>query len=466
MKKNLVIVVEGLKSLSGNYANSEIYDLVMINYVHKPGTKYPLIKEFIVDEVMGNGKIYDNYLFLDDDIMLIKEDIELIFSEMNKGKWQVGSPAFNPQNMPHKTMQKQPYCIGHETTWIDICSVFMTHEYLLKVLHTFSVNKSGYGLQFYWHAITGIDYFVYDKVQAIHTKPSYYGEDTIYNKIEGGRKGAYQEYLGVRKIIKEEYPNYNPVTSEVITKFYQENVISFPIIYCEDDKGVLIECIKSLPQDSQIIVAETIPHGGKWFMKVRDKRDDGQFITATIYYPRGLFNFSKARNLVKKLATRPVIVSIDADELLYKRQHELLKKEAILLAQSNEYWGVEIVNNSVVHGIVTGNDNDVVANNTPQLRMFKNLKNINWLYPIHEAISMKVDGELVKRTIKKSHIMIDHTGYEISAQHQFEKVERNLMLYLDNIAEDGYEDKMHAIYFLGRECKHYLEMKKELTKGK
>jgi len=469
MIKNLVIVVAGANSLHNIYKDSDNYVLKVIDYRETPGTKYPLIYNYLVNDLFAQEKQYENYLFLDDDIMLITEDIDKIFNEMDKGNWQVGTPSFNAQNMPHNTMQTDNNCVGHTTNAMDICSVFMKHDYLLQVFESFKLNKSGYGLQNYWYSKTEVEFFVLDTVQAMHTKPSNYGKDSIYN-LTDGEEGAYNEYLEMWVLIEKEFGKKKEDHIAKFIKKYLKNVISFPIIYCDSDKGNLINCIKSLPQDSQIIIAETIPYNGGWRIDIKDEKADGSFIVAEIHYPmydkngneKNLFNFANARNLVKSLATRPVIFSIDADELLLNRQHELIKQEALELANQNEYNYVNITNSSTCKYGIDKDKTQPIFEMVEQSRIFKNKPSINWVFPNQEQITEFIDGKHQPRNVKKSIIKIDHTGYEIDKEHLLRKFERNFKMYLDNISENGYEDYEHAKHYLHREANNYYKLKEQM----
>jgi len=154
-------------------------------------------------------------------------------------------------------------------------------------------------------------------------------------------------------------------------------------------------------------------------------------------------DFSKARNVSLKHATKDWILALDADETLSKEDLQKIKE----LIKNNEYDGYMLIqrtytNNSISQKWVTAKD-DQYKESKPYAgwvysgitRLFKNKKHIHFEYPVHETVmdSIKRAGGKIGTT----KIPIHHYGKVRSKKYVEQKSDLYLELGKKKIQEKG-----------------------------
>lgn len=456
MSKNLVICPVGIQSTHRLWNIGERdFDTVLICYnkdayktykndagevFYKEGYKYTLIKEYLEE----NGLQHENYLFIDDDTGINNLEINEIFKFMSRNKIPVLHPAVVPFNQPNTLIHPNNDCEYRFTNWTEIQCLFMSKEYLSEVIEYFDVNTSGWGLPELMFNKTKTPYLIYDTIPILHIRHTnsgvnpLYDMETAYNELN--------EVLQTTEFYEKKVLQYKP-----------KNIISFPIIFNKEKAHYLPDLLDSLPENSEIILMETIPIAdedkGEGIFNVRRS---GNIVTAQYYYK--LFNYAKARNACKSLATRPILFSIDSDERLLKHQNTELIQTAINLNKS-EHGALQVRN----FGTVTEYEENgkFLASLTEQVRIFKNLPEIKWDCTVHEVLDKSLLAAGL--TYTDSNIFIHHVGYQIDKKSMLDKARNRIeMLIRDG---DAFNDNFYYDY-LKKEVNNFEYWRDNLKKEK
>jgi hypothetical protein len=222
----------------------------------------------------------------------------------------------------------------------------------------------------------------------------------------------------------------------------KEYPLSICVIYCEEDERYLQGCVESLPIGCEVILMKTIPVP-KESIKPTDMEytqpvfkihpeSNIKFGQSMYRYAEGEFDFSKARNVCKKLASRAWILSIDADERLLWEHSEL----EILNHLGKNIGGlfVGLTSNKIAQ---IGFNGQVVSEGKWQsfkvMRMFRNLPIFNWEYICHEQIKNSILDN--GYDIAEHTLLIKHVGYMGNRpQEIINKLTRNHALLCKELA--------------------------------
>src|SRR5574343_67119 len=161
MKDLLIISTVGTNSLHENWIGE--HDTVLICYkpqsymkyrdagypntevTFEPGTKFQLIYKHL-----QNKEEYKYYLFLDDDILITKDQINELLETAFRYNTYILHPSVNPQNCHHKILHPQQGNILRYTSWIEIQAPMFSNEALRDQIETFKENRTGWGLPNLW----------------------------------------------------------------------------------------------------------------------------------------------------------------------------------------------------------------------------------------------------------------------------------------------------------------------------
>lgn len=447
MKDLLIISTVGSNSLHENWIGE--HDTILICYkpqshmkyrdagypntevTFEPGTKFQLIYKHL-----QNKEDYRYYLFLDDDILITKDQINELLETAIRYNTYILHPSVNPQNCHHKILHPQQGNILRYTSWIEIQAPMFSNEALKDQIETFKENKTGWGLPNLWfYQNANIHTFaVADQITVFHSRP--YGAGGLYNIEE-----ANKEYFD----LKEKY-NIPDVEIETIGRVIK-SCLSVCILYHDGDKKYIPDCVESLPNDAEIILMKTIP-GKEW--KIGEILENGLRKHIELEYPENEFHFAKARNYCKSFATREWILSLDADERLASCQHEELNK--LLWKVNPDVWGLFTQNNGMIPTFIY--KEAPVRIHARQCRLFRN-KNIEWYGSVHETIERDIYKK--EKLVTDCNIQIIHVGYEISLEDMTKKLERNVRIMLKNACE-ALEDS-HCFKVLLKDCRTLNELR-------
>ena len=209
-------------------------------------------------------------------------------------------------------------------------------------------------------------------------------------------------------------------------------MISLCLIYCQEDEPYLSDCLSSLFYIDEFCLVKTIPGSKEEFILQGNKFLGGKIIQHAEYHYIGEFNFSKARNLCKTLATKKWLIQVDADECVLMTLSDFENLKSIP-------EDVGALNCIVMSLKEAGDETQITIEAQP--RIVRNLPDIIWEYRIHE----NCNRALIKLGLKtqKSQIVFRHDGYNRDMKA---KLERNLRALLLNVLEEP--DNKHLLYKL------------------
>ncbi len=178
-------------------------------------------------------------------------------------------------------------------------------------------------------------------------------------------------------------------------------------------------------------------------------------------------NFSEARNISLKHATKDWILVLDADETISKKDHKkiqlLIAKdfEAYTLIQRNYYSELK----PLTFEVTSDNDDYEESKNykgwfpSELVRLFKNKKEYKFSGMIHELIEPSIKDQ--KRKIGKSNIPIHHFRVDKSEEFDQEKTEKYLKIGKEQIKQTPDNPKPYfevgSIYFAQEDYSKAIE---------
>lgn len=175
-------------------------------------------------------------------------------------------------------------------------------------------------------------------------------------------------------------------------------------------------------------------------------------------------DFSKARNFALSKAIKDWILMLDADEIISKEDHDLIK-ELTKNRQYDAYTFVQVsyTNNQKLLGFT------VLPQRTPEakefsgfiscniIRLFRNNKNIIFNNPVHESVDVSIKD---KARIMQTMIPIHHYQFEKGEKVHKIKQLNYLKIYEEKI--DAFENKAKVYRDMGI---IYYNFKEEYSKA-
>lgn len=173
--------------------------------------------------------------------------------------------------------------------------------------------------------------------------------------------------------------------------------------------------------------------------------------TAKVFSKKWDNDFSKARNFAVSKATKEWILVLDADEVISKEDHAIIKE----LVKNKQYDACSFVQVSYT------NDQKLlgfklVNQRTPEtkefagfiscniIRLFRNNKEIKFANPVHESVDASIKD---KSRIQKTAIAIHHYQFEKGERVHKAKQLNYLKIYEDKI--DQFENKAKVYRDMG-----------------
>lgn len=192
MRKNLVIVRAGDKSLHPQWLDANMernWDIAVsyfgnqahpyegqYDYLHRfKGSKWQGIADFCAQ---NQALIYQyEYIWLpDDDLLTTCYNINAFFALCKTHKLTLAQPALLLSSFisHHITLQRF-WCTFRRTNFVEIMAPCMHQDFFKLVTHTFSINSSGWGLEWLWKDIAernGMNRFaIVDQTPVFHSRP-------------------------------------------------------------------------------------------------------------------------------------------------------------------------------------------------------------------------------------------------------------------------------------------------------
>lgn len=205
--KNLVIVPFGNDSLESPWIFDDAnrrFDVVLLFYhdqidkaklkVHNPAFrlfqlmdfKWIMVHNFFKQhaDYLNN---YDFFFFPDDDIEIEKKTVDLLFDLMKEYSLQMAQPVLSyGSNKSWKVLVRKYFSGIRYLSSVELMCPAFSKKAVAELLPTFTLNKSGWGIDIVWGEIIRKKYGqksigVFDLLVATHKKPVGSGE--LYSKL-------------------------------------------------------------------------------------------------------------------------------------------------------------------------------------------------------------------------------------------------------------------------------------------
>ena len=238
MKEFLIISPCGKDSIFTEWLSSESnFDLVLLYYdddlitfekfkeinewtFKLKGEKWFLIKEFISQ----NFEFVSNYSYIwfpDDDISISPKKINELFEISKYYELWISQPSLL-DNCSYNITKKHPSSYLRFTNYVEIMAPVIKSDIIGKIIHTFDINKSGWGIEFIWYQLLGQPkdkFAVIDRIVVNHLRPlfSNYSSERFSIKPENEFKLLIDKYsINTNKInisyidegLFQEFPNF------------------------------------------------------------------------------------------------------------------------------------------------------------------------------------------------------------------------------------------------------------------
>lgn len=412
---NLVLAAVGKESLHHIWEQGN-YDVVLFHYeedgknytdgrikhIFKKGFKFPLIKEYL----KSSKKDYDYYLMVDDDVFIRPAQIETMFEIAQQFSLNLFHPAIADVNISGWNYNKKdPDLLLKFTSGHELMCLGASKNTLDKIIDTFDINKSGWGLPPLWKKLLNDErtFCIIDSVEIIHTRPHLAGG--IYDNM-GGKKAAYDELNALKKEFGLELPTW-----KVYQKVYNKPLLSILTIFRDEDLELLEQQKQTLPDFAQIVYVRTVPSDK---IGITEQETNGKFKFITYEYIKDDFRFNDAMNVAQSAADGVWLMKLDSDERLLTHQHTGLFNELEKYRLDN----VHAINMWCI-SCLGGSSQECEA--VKQQRIYKKNLGLTWSGGAHEH--MEVPHDLI---ILDSDFKIDHIGYDKPIEEMREKLVRNI----------------------------------------
>ncbi len=237
-RKNLLITTIGeFNCISSWMVENRDFDIALIYYpdsldqkrkailqnhadfvFHQPGYKYEAIQKVL----RANPHLlnYQNFWMPDDDIKIIKGTTSALFHYHEAFNLDISQPSTLKKNTSWKMLRHH---IGYKvriSNFVEVMCPLFSHQALTACLDSFSVSKSGWGLDFLWPTLVKGNIGIIDKVIVEHTKSINLEEGSLYKKLLADTGKTPHDELNeiLNKYNLEEKP-------EILDTIYDDNLI-------------------------------------------------------------------------------------------------------------------------------------------------------------------------------------------------------------------------------------------------
>lgn len=166
--KNLVICCVGDGSLHPQWLEGpKDFDLFLIYFGNEPGqyqeqcqyyaqakgSKWQLLSSQIAEHWHWI-KNYDAIWLPDDDIKTDAANINLMFDYFHRYRLPLAQPALTPDSyISLKITRQRDWAALRYTNFVEVMVPIMTSDVLEMLLPTFTLNKTGWGVDYYWNKL-------------------------------------------------------------------------------------------------------------------------------------------------------------------------------------------------------------------------------------------------------------------------------------------------------------------------
>lgn len=194
-------------------------------------------------------------------------------------------------------------------------------------------------------------------------------------------------------------------------------LLSILVLIGKDDTHYLEQLNDYLPEFAEKIYVRTIPDGKMLKGNIDIIESNGNYIFADYHYDgKRPFHFSYAMNAAKSIANGEWVFKVDCDERLIKYQFDDLIKALETYKDDDTTGGLSVW--------VCGVNNDLIFQQSEQVRIIKNKQKYFWQGGGHETPILSI--EKYQDKIYQTNLMVHHVGYEVSDQEMQYKTLRNI----------------------------------------
>jgi hypothetical protein len=186
-RKNLILACVGDESVHGTWlgAKERSFDLGLIYfgdqtgryaqeaeyYFARKGIKYALLH----DAVQAIGPAIDRYDYIwmpDDDIAADARYVEQLFKIAADYRLAISQPAIGLGDVSFRALRANPEFVLRYSRFVEIMCPLFSREALRRVLPTFRLNVSAWGIDWLWASMFGPEELaVVDAAPVHHTRP-------------------------------------------------------------------------------------------------------------------------------------------------------------------------------------------------------------------------------------------------------------------------------------------------------
>jgi hypothetical protein len=204
--KNLVIAPIGNDHTIHSWLmdGSANFDLCLLDYTekgvtNKPKSKYYYhLKDFkwiMIKQILPNFiDKYDTFYFPDDDIICTTNCINKLFNYFNNTDFQLAQPSLTKNSSYSWEICKNAGISDRKTSHVEVMCPIMTKDTVQKLIHTFDLNKSSWGLDLLWSELLQYKNIgIIDAVKVHHSKKV--GSGLLYTKLKNSPHADMNEII-------------------------------------------------------------------------------------------------------------------------------------------------------------------------------------------------------------------------------------------------------------------------------
>jgi hypothetical protein len=119
------------------------------HYARRKGFKWELMHYALTEHAEIVAR-YDRIWCPDDDIICTAEDVNRLFALFAEYRLRLAQPAIAKGEFSYKTLVRRAGNVLRYTPYVEIMCPLFTREALVKVSDTFTLNRSGWGIDWIW----------------------------------------------------------------------------------------------------------------------------------------------------------------------------------------------------------------------------------------------------------------------------------------------------------------------------
>lgn len=202
-------------------------------------------------------------------------------------------------------------------------------------------------------------------------------------------------------------------------------------------------CLSSLPDNAQVCILLNSEGPVEYLSEIDvDVREKQTIRSREWKFPKGTFDFAKARNLCQDMATKEWAFWIDCDELLCAAQHDGI--EYAVASHGGGVGGFNCGQASMTRYTQLASGKDPEYINIKQLRLYRLGCGFTWEGYAHEQIAHSIRG--AGYSVVDTSITVVHNGYSQTDAELIARLNRNADLIGKWLHEKPKDHPLAAYY--------------------